>query len=139
MNVLAKFFNAPENAGLLLMRVGFGGLMMNHGWDKVAGGPEKWKGLGGWAMGTLGIDFLPTFWGFMAAFAEFFGAFGVLIGLFTRLNASLAAFTMLIAAAVHLVSGDGLEGSEPAIVYFIAFAALMMTGPGKYSIDARIG
>ena len=56
--------------GLLIARIGMGaGFIYYHGWAKLMGGPERWEGLGG-AMARYGIEFWPTFWGFMAAFSE---------------------------------------------------------------------
>ena len=61
------------NIGILFIRIGIGLMFILHGWPKFTGGPEKWAGLGAYGMGTLGINFLPVFWGFMAAAAEFLG------------------------------------------------------------------
>ena len=44
--------------------------------------------------GIFGIGFLPTFWGFRAAFAEFFGALAVVLGFLTRPGAILVAINM---------------------------------------------
>jgi len=69
--------------GLMIIRLGLGIAFMIHGAPILMGGPEKWQVLGG-AMGYLGINFLPTFWGFMAAFSEFFGALFLILGLFFK-------------------------------------------------------
>ena len=58
-----------SDVGLLIIRVGIGGIFMGHGFPKIMGGVELWTRLGG-SMSMLGIDFLPAFWGFMAAFSE---------------------------------------------------------------------
>jgi len=55
--------------GLLLLRLGIGTLMFFHGLPKLMGGAEMWAKVGG-AMKNLGLDFAPTFWGFLATFAE---------------------------------------------------------------------
>lgn len=122
--------------GLLLLRVGIGIMFMLHGWPKIAGGPEKWTALGG-ALETFGIYFAPGFWGFMAAFAEFFGGLFFALGLFWRPTLLLLVITMIVAAAKHLAAGDGLMGSSHAIEAGIAFLGLLIIGPGRYSLDAK--
>jgi putative oxidoreductase len=73
-----------RDAGLLVLRLGLGGFFIwAHGWPKLAGGVEKWRGIGA-AMQHLGIDFWPVVWGFLATLAETLGAFLVAIGLFFK-------------------------------------------------------
>ena len=129
-----------RNVGLLVLRVGLGGMMAwAHGWGKITAGPEKWEALGG-AIGALGVPvFLPTFWGFMAAFAEFVGAILLAMGLFFRPAAAMLLFTMIVAAAMHATNGDdfGAKTSRP-IELGIVFLAMLLTGPGKWSVDAAL-
>ena len=73
------FLGAYRNVGLLIIRVGLGVSFVLHGYPKLAGGPELWGKLGG-AMGTLGIDFVPTLWGLVAALTEFGGGILVIFG-----------------------------------------------------------
>lgn len=123
--------------GLLLLRAGVGiSLAVANGYGKITAGPQLWEKIGG-AMSNLGIHFLPVFWGFMASFAEFFCALLVAIGFLTRSAALLVAFTMFVAAYTHLYNGDGFGDASHAIELLTVFAALLFTGAGKYSIDAR--
>jgi putative oxidoreductase len=133
--------------GLLALRVGLGvTFAIAHGWGKITGGPDKWQQVGG-AMSTFGIDFSPTFWGFMAAFAEFVGAGLIVFGLFTRIGAFLLLSTMIVATAVH-ATGTIEEGmtamqhfqmktSRPLELAFV-FLGLLIAGPGRLSIDQII-
>ena len=123
--------------GLLVARVGLGAMFMAHGWPKIVGGPEKWEKLGG-AMTTFGIDFAPTFWGFMAAFAEFGGGLLLLAGFLTRPALALLIATMLVATAKHMVAGDGFRGWSHAAEALIMFAGLFLMGPGKLSLDHKL-
>lgn len=125
-----------RNTGLLLLRIGLGAMFIIHGFPKLAGGPSGWTGLGG-NMKVIGIDFLPIFWGFMAAATETFGGFLLIVGLFFRPALILLIFTMIIAALVHFGKGDGLGGASHAIELGIVFFGLIFIGPGKYSVDKK--
>ncbi|MFD1629662.1 DoxX family protein [Pseudopedobacter beijingensis] len=129
-------FFKNRDFGILIIRVGLGICMVMHGLPKITGGMEKWKAIGG-AMNTIGIDFAPTFWGFMASAVETFGGFLLVLGLFFRPANALLAFTMLIAALVHINKGEGFMGASHAIEIGIAFLGLIFIGPGKYSIDKK--
>jgi putative oxidoreductase len=125
-----------KNTGLLIVRIGLGIMMMTHGLPKLTGGIERWEAVGG-AMGNLGISFYPLFWGFMAAIAETFGGFLLVIGLAFRPACFLLAFTMLVASLNHLNKGDGIQGASHAIELGFVFLGLLFIGPGKYSIDKK--
>jgi len=125
-----------RNTGLLLLRIGLGIMFIIHGFPKLAGGPGGWTGLGG-SMKVIGINFLPIFWGFMAAATETFGGFLLIVGLFFRPALLLLIFTMVIAALVHFGKGDGLGGASHAIELGIVFFGLIFIGPGKYSVDKK--
>lgn len=125
-----------RNTGLLILRIGLGVMMMVHGLPKIMGGPAGWEGLGG-SMKVVGINFLPTVWGFLAAVSEGLGGFLLILGLFFRPVNMMLVFTMIIAALVHFGKGDGLSGASHAIELGIVFLALIFIGPGKYSIDKK--
>lgn len=131
---LSKF----RDLGLLLLRATFGlYLALGHGWGKITGGPEQWAGLGG-TMEIFGLGFAPTFWGFMAAFAEFFVALLVVVGLLTRPAALLLVVNMGVAATAHITGA--IDGSpEMALLYGFVFLSLVLIGPGKYSADEIVG
>jgi len=125
-----------RNTGILLLRLGIGVMFIIHGFPKLADGPDGWTGLGG-SMKVIGINFLPIFWGFMAAATETFGGFLLIVGLFYRPACILLVFTMIIAALVHFGKGDGLGGASHAIEMGIVFFSLIFIGPGKYSVDKK--
>jgi len=125
-----------RNTGLLLMRIGIGIMFIVHGFPKLAGGPAGWEQLGG-SMKVVGVSFFPIFWGFMAAVAETFGGFLLIVGLFFRPACISLVFTMIIAALVHFGKGDGLGGASHAIELGIVFLGLIFIGPGKYSVDKK--
>ena len=133
-----------RDAGLLILRLGIGAsMMLFHGWGKITGGPERWSGLGK-HMGQLGIEFAPAFWGFAAAFSEFFGSILIVLGLFFRPAAGLLAFTMLVAMLRHLnlpagESGAGWKGASHALEFFVVYVALIYTGGGPLRVQVPLG
>ena len=124
--------------GILLLRIGIGVLAVYHGFPKLMGGPQAWAGLGK-AMGVMGITFAPQFWGFMAAFAEFFGGIAIITGFFMRPLCALLTFTMSVAALMHLGKGDGLQVASYAISMGVVYLSLIFIGPGSYSFGPKCG
>lgn len=135
MAYLSKISNY-NNLGLLIGRIGLGGMMMFHGIPKLMGGSEKWEGIGG-SMHNFGINFLPVFWGFMASFAEGIGGLFIVLGLLFRPASILIILTLIVAATYHFSAGDGWGGASHAIETGFAFLILLFVGPGKYSIDKK--
>jgi putative oxidoreductase len=130
--------NRHTDAGLLLIRVGLGLMFMFvHGYGKLFGGPDRWARIGS-AMASFGLQEGYAFWGFAAAFAEFFGGLLLVLGLFFRPALALMLFTMMVAATSHFARGEGVSGASHAIEVGIALAGLLLTGPGRYSLDARL-
>ena len=137
MNFRPWFFSSTSlshNGGILLLRISSGGLLlMNHGWDKIISGADKWTGLGRTGLMPLGIEHFHTFFGFMAAFSESICAVLVVIGLLTRPAAALITITMLVGANFHISLGKG--SPEMALMYGIIFLSIGLLNPGKYSLD----
>jgi putative oxidoreductase len=131
------------DVALLVLRVGIGAsMLLFHGWGKITGGPERWEAVGG-AMGNLGLDFLPTFWGFLAAFSESIGSLLLALGLLFRPSAVLLAGTMAVASISHLsrpagAPGAGFAGASHALELLCVFVALALVGPGRYSLDRLV-
>ena len=123
--------------GLLLLRVGIGASFMAHGWPKLAGGAAKWEKLGG-AMKHLGIDFAPTFWGFMAAVSEFFGGLLLAAGVAWLPALAMLAGTMAVASTMHIQKGDGFTGASHALESLVLFVSLAVIGPGRFTIAKQI-
>ncbi len=123
-----------RDIGLLILRVGLGISLFFHGYPKLEGGPELWAKLGG-ALGALGINFAPTFMGFMAAIAETLGGILLAVGLFTRPALFFILNTMIVATVMHMTQGDSFKVYSHALELSIVFLSLIFIGPGKYSAD----
>jgi putative oxidoreductase len=112
-------------------------MAFGHGLGKITGGPEQWAQLGGVIEGILGFGFLPTFWGFMSAIAEFVAALLVTAGFLSRPAALLLVINMCVASTAHL-SGVIDGGPETAVLYGVVFLSVFFIGPGAYSIDEQV-
>ncbi|HNM32713.1 MAG TPA: DoxX family protein [Chitinophagales bacterium] len=119
--------------GLLIIRIGIGGMFLLHGYPKIIGGAEKWEMIGA-AMRNIHINFAPAFWGFMAAFAEFGGGICLILGVLFRPALAMLIFTMFIAAFMHYTNGDGFGGYSHAVENGIVFLGLFIAGSGKYAL-----
>jgi putative oxidoreductase len=136
---------------LVLLRLSGLGLALVHGYGKVlalAGGNGD-RFIEGIA--SMGFP-LPGLFAWAAALAEFLGGLCVALGLWTRVAAAFAGFAMFVAAFVRhhafqhlLVVVGGMRASEEtirswgnpelALLYLLAFATLMLTGGGRFSLD----
>jgi putative oxidoreductase len=129
-----------RDIGNLVLRIAVGLLFVNAGWGKITN-PDMWPQLGS-SMGNLGISFAPSFWGFMAAISEFGGGICLILGLLVRPASTFMAFTMLVALTVVWPQGpmtqEAMGKAMPALLCLIIFVSLMLTGPGKCSLDAKV-
>jgi putative oxidoreductase len=126
--------------GLLALRVGVGGTLFAHGTQKLLG----WFGGKGFGSTAETFDVLGFKPGAASAAAAGLGEVGgalLAVGAATPLAGAAAAGTMIGAAAVHADSGFfATEGGyEYPAVLGLAAAALALTGPGQYSVDAVLG
>lgn len=140
MELIAK--DKLRDIGLLVIRLGIGGSMLVfHGYGKITGGSAAWEGIGG-NMKFVGINFLPVFWGFMAAFSEFVGSILIMLGVIFRPATALLAFTMLVAVLRHLslpadATGAGWSGASHALELLTIYVGLFLTGPGNYGFTIK--
>jgi putative oxidoreductase len=133
------------DAILLLLRIGAAVVMFPHGAQKLLG----WFGGPGFS-GTVTMFgtymHVPAFLAVVVMLVEFFGPILLVLGLVTRIAALGIAVDMLVAALmVHLPNGFFMnftgqqkgEGIEYFIYALAINVALVIAGPGRYSLDAR--
>ncbi len=127
----ATTYGSAADAGLLILRMGAGLLMATHGWSKLMGFSEK----SGDFYNFLGLgDEISLA---LTVFAEFFCSMFLVLGMGTRLFlVPLIIVGLVIVFAVHVA--NPLSDKEHGILFLVPYITLMLTGPGKYSIDYLI-
>jgi putative oxidoreductase len=125
--------NRLNDVALLILRAGVSLLMMTHGWGKLekllAGGEIEFYDF-------IGLG--PKISLVLTVLGEFIAPIFILFGLFTRWAALPVIITMGVAAfMVH--AGDPVGDREGSLMYLICYLAILMLGPGAFSVDQRLG
>jgi putative oxidoreductase len=127
---MTKVHQTYVDAASLFLRV-TGGLLLclQHGVQKysmLVGDPSGFPD-------PIGIGHVPSILCSMGAEC---GAAGlVVVGLLTRLACIPVLFTMgMVALVVH--HNDPWSKTEPSVLFFLIFMAILLLGPGRYSLDA---
>ena len=116
---------------LLIVRVVFGVMLMNHGIDKWA----NYQELSAVFPDPLGIG-SPLSLG-LAIFGELACSMAFIIGFLYRLAMIPMIFTMCVAFfIVH--ADDPFAVKELAFVYLVVFVLMYIVGPGKFAVDRCI-
>ena len=125
----------------LALRIPAGVIFVAHGAQKLFGlfGGYGLDGTGQW-MASIGIH--PGYlMALLAGSAEFFGGLALLIGLLVRPAAAALAVTMIVAIfSVHIDKGLFManNGYEFALALLAVTVALLVSGAGRLSVDARL-
>jgi putative oxidoreductase len=117
---------------LVLLRALASAMFLTHGWAKMFGdSPQPFLG----GRDFFGIDIgVNTMW--IAGVIELYGGILLVLGLFTRYVALLAAILMVMAyLAAHPAWFPTLNGGELAAMYFMAYLLIFAYGPGRFSLD----
>jgi putative oxidoreductase len=117
---------------LLLLRLALGGLMLPNGWYKLVQFNSLAEGF------ADPFHLGPAVSLALVVFAEFFCAALLVLGFMTR----LATIPLLVTMSVALFKahkGDLFGEGEMAALYLGGYLALLLTGPGKLSVDRLIG
>jgi len=116
---------------LLVLRASLGLMMLSHGWPKVLSffdNPGSFPDP---------IHIGPALSHGLTAFAEFFCAILVVIGLGTRWAAVPLIFAMAVVSFV-IHGKEPFSEREMSMLYLAGFTAIMILGAGSYSLDKAI-
>jgi putative oxidoreductase len=133
----------------LRLIVGYG--FMEHGWAKLARGPEHFAAI----LNAIGTPF-PHLMAWATVMVELLGGLAVLAGAFVPLAAAPMAVVLVVAIiTVHLPNGFssiklqsfsaasgahfGQPGYETDLLYLAGLAALAVGGPGPWSVGRWLG
>ena len=121
-----------NNIALLILRVVFSASMLyGHGLSKLN---KLIEGDLSFA-NPIYIGEAPTL--ILAVLSEFLAPIFIIVGYKTKFFSFFVAATMFVAAfIVHW--GDSFARIEKALLFLTVFILLMITGPGKYSIDKKL-
>lgn len=120
-----------QDLGLLFLRFASGALMLTHGWPKYTGFAEKALKF----PDPLGVGHATSL--ALAIFAEVICALLVMLGLGTSFASLVIVINFwVIVSVVH--GADPIGEKEAAIFYLLIYLVLLMTGPGRFSLDALI-
>lgn len=125
-----------NNAALFLIRLASALVFLYHGSSILFGdfggpGPVKFAA----------FMHLPVIIGYLVGAGELFGGLCILLGVFTRIAAAVIAIIMLGAIfLVHLPHGFdiGKGGVEFALTQFLIALAILLTGPGGWSLASKL-
>ncbi len=128
--------------GILLIRVILGALMAFYGYEKLI----HFKELAAsdfWAKTVSFLGMKGSVPLALTVFAEFVCSLLLIAGLFTRFSVIVLAFCMayifLVVFPGNIISkSDNGYEINSAFTYFIIYIGLLFTGPGKYSLDAKV-
>ena len=132
-----------DEAGRWLAPLGLRALLAWEFWES---GVEKFKGENWFAdiqdRFPFPFNLLPAdFSWFLSTWVELLGAWALLLGLATRIvSAKLIVLTVVAWAAVHAGNGYNVcdNGFKLPLIYLIMFVPLLLSGPGKLSLDHLI-
>lgn len=129
-----NFVDGTPAIGLLFLRIVAGAALMIHGWDKIQN-PFGWMGENAPVPGVLQA---------LAALSEFGGGLALIVGFLTPLASLGIMSTMFVATWSTMQRGAPFVPSargpsyELSALYFVVALTLLLTGPGKVSLDALL-
>lgn len=128
----ARYSDASISAGIFLLRIAAGGLLIPHGFSKI----QSFSKMSTQFADPFGLG--PTVSLSLTIFAEFVCGILIIIGLATRL-ATIAPIINMAVATFIAHKADIFNTGEKAALFLAMFITILFTGPGKYSVDRMIG
>ena len=127
-----KYSASAFNIAMLILRIGMGGLMMPHGYDKLVHFATYKKDF----MNFLGIGSSLSL--ALVIFSEFFCSLFLVVGLFSRLIVIPMIFGLCV-ALFKAHNGDIFGDGEHAALFITGLLVILLVGPGKISADGMMG
>ena len=127
---MRRLLPTNADAGLLIIRLVLGTIMIVHGWPKVTGFSGVVEGFTG-----MGIP-LPALAAAFATVAEFVGGILMIVGVFTDIAGLMFAIDMLGAIIfVHAKNGfSGQGGMEFPLALLAMALGVALIGPGRFAV-----
>lgn len=139
MHQLCSSLNRFRPAAPLVLRVVLGGLFIWHGIDKFDAGIDM-------------VEDMFTMWGVpvpgltapLVAVIEIVAGLALVIGLGRRVAAMLLSVVMVgaivyVKTDLGIISSGPMPGAELDLAFLAGLVALIVLGPGRLSIDDRVG
>jgi putative oxidoreductase len=117
-----------------------GALMIAHAYQKISSGPAEFGRL----LAGLGVP-AASVMGYVVTYTELVGGALLVVGLLSRLAALALIVDLVVAIAlvkvnVGLIAPHGMgAGAELDLSYIAGFLAILLGGPGRFSLDRLIG
>lgn len=123
------------HAANLVLRLAAGVVLAYHGWLKL----QEVSGFAGYVE-FLGIP-APDLMAYVVTYLEFLGGIALIAGLVTRYVAALFVIEMIFTISlvkfdVGLIASEGGVGAELDILILAIALGLVLTGAGRWSLDA---
>lgn len=118
-----------KDLGIFIFRVVFGFILLyGHGFGKLS---VIFSGEEIQFMDPIGIGAELSF--YLAAFAEGICSILLILGLFTRPAAAILTVNFIVIIFHHF--GESFGILESRLFYLLSYAALVITGAGRFSLD----
>lgn len=122
---------ASADCAVLILRVGISCLMLTHGYAKLTnflGGDRAFAD-------PIGIGEELSY--VLTICAEFGCSILIILGLGTRAALIPLIITMVVVATI-VHAKDPFDMKEHALLFLFPYIALFLTGPGRFSVDAKL-
>jgi putative oxidoreductase len=132
--VQLNFIPRSADVGLLVIRAWVGATMLLlHGMMKI----NNFTAMSSKFADPFGLG--PKASLILAIFAEVVCSALLILGLFTRFAAIACITTMSVAFfMVHKTALSGPKSGELAFIYLAIYVTLLIAGPGRFSMDAKL-